>query len=351
MTLFKSNKDRIKEENKREKEQADKNRKSGEKLASCMANAAGKAVYLNNPELANSHQMILKTLAQTLKSSGTISSYDTAVIDEQLEQIIMYYGEALENRDLNTLDRAQKAIQTGFALRKELSKTEDKDAKNVIEKKENKMKDWACYVGNSRAYYINGINITEKNKLVEEKKQEYKKAREEYRAVATERVEQELSSFRPGIDILSGDAGIAYIQKKAMISLSQDAEANLKLLSQYRDKEQALKNDMEAFEAHMSDDVITMTEQDRESMQRMQDEIREAQQRIEDDIKFSDKMREQRNAIIDIYYNSKERGNRIAWVNREFQKLEEEMNRRANDTPAYKESVANEEEKKQIITN
>ena len=351
MAFFKSNKDRIKEENKREKDQAEKNRHSGDNLTNRMMNAAGKAAYLNNPELASSHQMMMKTLAQMLKNSGTISGYDTAVIDEQLDQIIGYYGEALEKGDLNTLERAQNAIKAGLALRKELSKTEAKDAENVVEKKENKMKDWACYVGNSRAYFINEENISEKKKLGEEKKKEYEAAKKEYMAAATERVEQELASFRPGIDTLSGDAGIAYVQKRAMLNLAQEMEATLKLLSLFRDEALTLEDKIKAFEDHMSDDVITLTEQDRESMQRMQDEIRETQQRIEDDIKFSDKMREQRNGIIDYYYNSKERGDRIAWVNREFQKLEEEMNRRANDTRAYPEPIVNEEDKRQIITN
>lgn len=347
--VFKSNKDRIKEENKREKDQADKNRKSGEKLAISMSNAAGKARFLNDPALTSIHQRMLNEYTQMLKASSTITGYDTAVVDEQLERIIACYGEALEYRDLDTLERAQNAIKAGIELRKELSDTEERDAENAVGKKENQMKDWASYVETSRAYFKNTKNEERLNEKAKAYKEEYMKGREKYYAKATKSVEEELDSFRPGIDQLSSDAGEAFVEKQRLVKLAKLAERIIKEKTMCSTQAQSMETMLKTMAVQISNQVFTMTEEARETIVRMQDQIRETQQKIEDDIVFSDKIFDKMNDIVDTFYNSKERGDRIVRANADFQKLEEELSRKMNDTPVR--PIIHEEENRQTITN
>lgn len=189
-----------KKENAQEKSFADKNRKSGEKIAAALRTASSQASGVKGEERSRMFSNYSQTLAKKISNSRTCGYCDLSELDSQLLKVVVEYGDALSYGDVECAERAVVLINDIIDERAKLADCSKNNAKIEADK----VKELAWNVNRLMILY-NHLRTAEKNVRISKNKlneaktdYEVQIAKVESLANANPAAEQLLKTYIPG---------------------------------------------------------------------------------------------------------------------------------------------------------
>lgn len=305
------------------KEQAGRNRQSGQNIIDELGkiNFANKSRDISDDKLREYKEYVKGF--QTVMEQAPASAADFQEIDGLLVELVGNVGHALQEGNEKTADWIFKMLHFGIVeARRDTEGLDQEKMAVLLEKRKNKLKKYANLSEMANAIDDFGRKIQTVEVLYQQNKEEYKKAYEDAR-----RMEQDFPELAEELDRavlderLSGPALILDTKKKRVIDLYNSMEDTKKIQASMIQKKEALTSHLNLLKIQMINDMDMVDEQLLSDLEAFQREFREFAAQEQKDVKLLNASMEEFHHTLDAIFSSEDMINSVLKNEMEYQKL------------------------------
>ncbi len=245
--MEKRKKAKLDRENSTQRQLADINRASGDRLSAKLAEGDTKVIAIQPMEVQAAYKNAIEIFKRVLADSPAIATYTTEELDRYLTGIISYFNESLDRNDVSTARRGVKFIKESLAMRVELNTHEQPHAQEIVDKRITAVRNRLAAIEISAKTYEVARNIDKQNKYKAELAAKFQAKYEEATAFRASHpaAAEELKNNRVG-DRLTGNAEELLALTREATALNRMVESTGQIISQLSEQkleqEVALQN-------------------------------------------------------------------------------------------------------------